>query len=174
MAARTSIIAYRIKDARFDDAVAFYRNLLQLVPEFYPAGASLPQYAVFTVFDVDAADSRYSCQLRLKRVANVDTKDQKSPVVYWGTDDVRGDYDNKLRQNHQPNSDDEPLGEDPVDDGKEAQAQEEMGSVVDNFGNRTGVTINPPWPRLHGNSGPGSGTPRGTINPPWPAGKTNG
>ncbi len=176
MNSRKCIVVYRIESTAFDAAVKFYGELLGIAPRYRPNQANAT-HVVFPIFRVNANAGAYKCQLRLKRMTP-GSQENKLPVIYWGTreQDIKVDYD-KLLYNHAPSPDaDELLGPDPVDDGSLLLNNEGMGSVLDTFGNRTGVVINPPWPNKRVGKGKGRDHflppgRRGPVNPPWPSGR---
>jgi hypothetical protein len=136
---RRCIVDYRVPEADFDKAVAHYGQLLDRAPD-----VTKPMLVVFKVFtaNIDPLKTTYQAELRVTGVKANSPALQYSPAVYWGSDEVDGDFAQLEHAGQLPGTSQEPLQPDPSG----LHTNPRLGSVVDGHGYRTGVTINPDYP----------------------------
>lgn len=148
MAAQVCIVDYRVAESEFGAALEFYCKLMgkQVSDCSYNQGGRA-RLEVFSVVDAEKT-GRYSCELRVTAVpVRGGGEYRHCPVIYWGTDDVEGDYE-RLLKNTPPKPDDEDYQEDPIrysTPGSTALTSF-IASAVDSYFNRSGSARNPTFP----------------------------
>ncbi|MBC6699885.1 hypothetical protein [Hymenobacter sp. BT190] len=137
---RRCIVDYRVKEEDFDRAVAHYGKLL----DREKPDVEKRNLAVFKVFtaNIDPVETTYQTELRVTGVKANSPALQYSPAIYWGSDAVDNDFAQLKQAGQLPGTTKEPMQPDPSD----LHTNPRLGSVVDVYGYRTGVTINPDYP----------------------------
>lgn len=146
MAAKRCIVDYRVYESEFEDAVKFYCGVLgKTGPDYNTDGHA--RIEAFSVVDETESD-RYMCEVRVSTVSTDDGGEcRHHPVIYWGTDNP-ADTLKTINTNLTRVPDDEPLHVDPITYVTQGGTTvvSSLGSAVDPFSNRTGVTPNPTYP----------------------------
>ncbi|WBO83955.1 hypothetical protein [Hymenobacter yonginensis] len=137
---RRCIVDYRVPEADFDKAVAHYGKLL----DREKPDVEKPLLAVFKVFtaNIDPLETTYQAELRVTGVKAGSPALQHSPAVYWGSDEVDGDFAQLEHAGELPGTTKEPVQPDPSG----MYTTPRLGSLVDVQGYRMGVAINPDYP----------------------------
>ena len=148
MAAQLCIVDYRVAESEFDAALEFYCKLVgkQVSDCSYNQGGRA-RLEVFSVVNEEET-GRYNCELRVTVVpVGGGGEYRHCPVIYWGTDDVEGDYE-RLLKNTPPKPDDEAYQEDPIRHSTHGSMALPpfIASAVDSYFNRSGDAPNPTFP----------------------------
>ncbi|AII52126.1 hypothetical protein N008_09065 [Hymenobacter sp. APR13] len=127
-------------EADFDKAVAHYGKLL----DREKPDVEKPLLAVFKVFtaNIDPLDTTYQAELRVTGVKAGSPALQYSPAIYWGSEEVDGDFAQLEHAGELPGTTKEPVQPDPSG----MYTNSRLGSLVDQQGYRVGVVTNPDYP----------------------------
>lgn len=136
---RRCIVDYRVTEADFNKAVAYYGKLLNREPDVEKM--LLVIFKVFTA-NIDSLKTTYQTELRVTGVKAGSPALKYSPAIYWGSDEVEDDFAELEHAGQLSGSILEPVQPDP----SEMYTSPRLGAVVDEHGYRTGVTINPDYP----------------------------